>query len=242
MSNKNYKINWINSVDSTNTYLKDLKNKSEGYVIVAKQQNRGRGMHLNTWESESNSNLTLSILFEPKFLIPTESFLISMTVSLGVHNYLSNFDSNFKIKWPNDIYWKNKKNGGILIENQILGNTIEKSIVGIGLNINQLKFKYAPNPISLKNITNKNYNLKEECDKLLKNIFNYYSILKTDINKILKLYHTNLLSIDKYAKYKDINGEFTAKIKNVAKDGKISMIDHNNIIRNYYFKEVEYLY
>ena len=243
MSNTDYNItiDWIDLVDSTNTYLRNLNNKPEGFVIAARQQNNGRGMQLNTWESEPNSNLTISILFKPQFLIPAESFLLSMSVSLGVHSYLSNFDTHFSIKWPNDIYWKDKKIGGILIENQIIGNSISQSIVGIGLNINQIDFKNAPNPISLKTITNNNYDLDVECNNLLENIFNYYSILKTDTNKILNLYHSHLLSINQYAKYRDINGEFKAKIINVDKDGKLSMIDHNKNIRCYYFKEVEYL-
>lgn len=121
---------------------------AEGTVIITDNQTAGRGQRGNTWESEAGSNLTFSIILKPSFLHPKDQFQLNMAVSLGLYDYLTSQLSNVKIKWPNDMMLGNQKTCGMLIENQISGQQIQSSIVGIGLNVNQQNFSL-PSPTSM---------------------------------------------------------------------------------------------
>lgn len=113
---------------------------SEGTVIITSNQTAGRGQRGNTWESEPGKNLTFSIILKPSFLHPKDQFRLNMAVSLGLYDYLNDQVSDVKIKWPNDIMLGNQKTCGMLIENQISGQQLLSSVVGIGLNVNQQNF------------------------------------------------------------------------------------------------------
>src|SRR5690554_4031443 len=129
---------------STNDVAKDkLKEKeaAEGSIIITDQQTNGRGQRGNQWHSEPGMNLTFSLILSPKFLDPSELFGLNMAVALGIREALAQYISGVMVKWPNDIVHKEKgKLGGILIENSLKGQKIESSIVGVGLNINQVEF------------------------------------------------------------------------------------------------------
>src|ERR1035437_6675835 len=147
----------IEKTDSTNSYLSKLlgeKTLFEGTVVITNRQEMGRGQRGTTWESEPNKNLTLSILLHPTFLRPDEQFQLNKAISLGVAGFVVGVlqvDVDVKIKWPNDIYIRNKKVAGILIENSVSGNNLQHSIIGIGINVNQEKFSAKlPNPTSFR--------------------------------------------------------------------------------------------
>ena len=171
------KIIELDTVDSTNNYAAKLLNEDNSInntFIFAKEQTKGRGTGINSWFSEYNKNILLSFIFEPKINVEN-CFSITDSTSLSICEYLQNRNVFAQIKYPNDICYQNKKICGILIENTILGSIVNKSIIGIGLNINQTEFpKHLINPISLKNITNKEYNIKEElkllCEILVKRL------------------------------------------------------------------------
>ena len=138
----------------------------EGYIVHTDFQTEGKGQRTNSWESAKDKNLLFSLLLKPLHTPISEQFRISQLCSNGIiyvlRNLISTETNLFTIKWPNDIYWKNKKLGGILIENNLQGNKIKNSTLGIGLNINQTEFPLdIPNPISLKQITGKDYNITE---------------------------------------------------------------------------------
>ena len=156
------KIIKLDEIDSTNNYTSKLlanSNVIEGTVVVAKAQSSGRGQLSNQWESEYGKNILASFVFYPKFLPVQQQFLLSKVIALGVRDLLTLFVDKVKVKWPNDIYIDNKKVAGILIENSIMGHTLESSIAGVGININQTVFlSDAPNPVSLI------YSLKKELD------------------------------------------------------------------------------
>lgn len=142
---------------STNVAAAELtKNEKpvEGTTIIAYNQTHGKGHRGNHWESEPGKNLTFSVILYPNATGPSEIFLFSQAISLGVLNFLNTFGViGFTIKWPNDLYYHNKKIGGILIENAVRNGSILQSVVGIGLNLNQLRFNSsAPNPLSLRKI------------------------------------------------------------------------------------------
>jgi len=168
------KIIALDKVESTNSYFSDLLKKSkspEGSIVSALYQSHGKGQGSNSWESEQGKNLLISLVLYPNDLPLDKHFLLSKAISLGLVDYMSAKTNHIKIKWPNDIYFKNKKLAGILIENVIKGNAITQSIVGIGLNLNQIVFTSdAPNPVSLKQITGKNYLIEQEIVKLRSSI------------------------------------------------------------------------
>lgn len=143
----------INETNSTNNYLQSLCSEQkveELTVIVADFQTSGRGQRGNSWESDPGKNLLFSTVIFPEFLEARRQFLISQIISLAIKEELDTYTSDISIKWPNDIYWKEKKICGMLIENDLMGRNINQSIAGIGININQEIFhSSAPNPVSL---------------------------------------------------------------------------------------------
>ena len=147
------------------------------------------------------------------------------------------------IKWPNDIYWKEKKICGMLIENDLMGRNISQSIAGIGININQEIFhSSAPNPVSLVQITGKEHDLFEILKNIMLRIQSYYSLLKKgDTTSIACQYEKSLFRREGIHRYKDANGEFLARIVCVEPEGRLILEDEMLMKRDYMFKEVEYL-
>lgn len=244
----NTKINHISleEVDSTNNYLKSLKSSQtleEFTYVTALFQNAGKGQRGNTWESQKGQNLMLSVLLRPRTLPLSHHFILSEVVSLALLKTLQAYNSEFSIKWPNDIYWKDSKIAGILIENDIEGSSIHESIIGIGLNVNQERFlSDAPNPISLCQILNQ----KTDPHLLLEQFHKYLlcenkKMLQGDFESISQEYQKSLYRLGDYYRFVDKNGEFKAKIQSVAHDGTLSLIDQDGLLRKYLFKEVKYI-
>lgn len=236
----------VKELASSNDHMKKLvveEGLPEGTVVLALHQKKGRGMGANSWESDKGKNLTFSLLLRPKFLQAQDMFLISKTISLGIVDYLNELDRNFSIKWPNDIYYKDKKICGILIENQLLGNKLNYSIIGIGININQEVFKSdAPNPISLLNIFNKKFNTTSCLNGVLKQISIWYGILSDGwANKINDAYFMHLYRNKGFHDYRSNGQVFQAQIKAVENDGKLMLKTPESEIKSFYFKEVEFI-
>jgi len=170
----------LSETNSTNDYLKKLlsnfKPLTEGTVIMADHQSAGRGQQNNVWEAEKGKNLTISILLNPTFLSLNQQFYLNKVVSLGINDCLRTIVcDDCKIKWPNDIYHKNQKIGGVLIENIVAGNYIKNSIIGIGINVNQQNFSHlAGNATSLVKILRKDYELNDLLRQLCKSIESRY--------------------------------------------------------------------
>jgi BirA family biotin operon repressor/biotin-[acetyl-CoA-carboxylase] ligase len=152
------------STSSTSLHLKELlkqQNLPECSVVITNRQTAGRGQPGNTWETEPGKNLTFSIVFFPEMVPATSQFIISKTVAVAIVTSLEKYIRPVEIKWPNDIYYKNKKLGGILIENSLQGSSISQTIAGIGINVNQTSFpENLPNPVSVKMITGYNVDLQ----------------------------------------------------------------------------------
>lgn len=144
----------LSEVDSTNNYARTLlrdKMPIEGTVVTTDKQTNGRGQRTNSWVTEPNMNLTCSYILRPAFLAAKDQFLLSASVALAVFDLISaEIDEGpVKIKWPNDILVGEKKIAGILIENSLRGRNLDNSIVGIGLNVNQVDFEQGLNATSL---------------------------------------------------------------------------------------------
>lgn len=236
----------LTEVDSTNNYIKeiiDCENVEDVFIVSTDFQTGGRGQKGNDWESEHGKNLTFSILLKPDFILARNQFIISQLVSLAVKDTLSEYTDEISIKWPNDIYWKDKKICGILIENSLMGEHILQSITGIGLNINQTEFKSdAPNPTSLSRITGNSYNLDEILGKVVNNILSYYQLAKDgNTTEIVSLYKNALFRKDGYHFYNDGVEDFEAKIKDIEPSGLLALEKPNGTIRKFAFKEVKYI-
>ncbi|MFA7115754.1 MAG: biotin--[acetyl-CoA-carboxylase] ligase [Bacteroidales bacterium] len=190
---KDILIKWYKSIDSTNLEAeRNLSVTNDFSVLAAEFQTAGRGQRGNHWESAEGENLTFSIVLKPKGLKAVNQFVISEVVSVGICDYLKNYEIEAQIKWPNDIYVGNKKICGILIENKIFTDRLAASIVGIGLNLNQTEFiSDARNPTSLllsltDRVFSQKLNLKDELLLIVESIYkNYLPLLKEEQTTIL---------------------------------------------------------
>ncbi|NDV66477.1 biotin--[acetyl-CoA-carboxylase] ligase [Bacteroides sp. 224] len=233
----------LTETDSTSNYLNTLSQKEqleEFTVVMADFQTAGKGQRGNSWEAEAGKNLLFSFIMYPHFLPIREQFLLSKMVSLAIKETLEDYAADISIKWPNDIYWKDKKICGILIENDLLGSTIEKSIAGIGININQELFQSpAPNPVSLQQITGKVHSIEKVLASVMEKVQEYYKLLKNgDKEAINTRYHRALFRRVGYHLYSDKEGVFHARIRTVKDTGILVLEDNEGREREYAFKEV----
>jgi BirA family biotin operon repressor/biotin-[acetyl-CoA-carboxylase] ligase len=238
----------LDATDSTNAYLKKLmlSEKLEDFTIVtANEQLNGRGQMGTQWESEAGKNLTFSVLKYFKNYRINEQFLLNIITSLAVYYTLKKlFIPNLRVKWPNDILSGNFKICGILIENNLKNDVIQSSIIGFGLNINQLEFKNLKKASSLKKIMGKTFNIEEVLTSLvlnLKTLFNEFESGK--ISDIRKQYEMLLFRIDKPSTFKDRDSKlFTGYIRGISEEGKLVVELEDSVLKEYAFKEVELLH
>lgn len=241
----------LNETDSTNRYLQQLcqetgNNKVEEFTTVcADYQTAGKGQRGNSWEAAKGANLLFSFVCYPTFVPIRQQFVLSQLISLGIKETLDEYCSDISIKWPNDIYWKEKKICGILIENDLQGNSIGRCISGIGLNINQEVFlSDAPNPISLKQITGEHYQRETILEKVMQRIEQSYQKLKEDsayASELATRYAASLFRREGLHCYQDKDGLFNARLVRVEADGRFVLMDEANQERSYLFKEVQYV-
>ncbi len=216
-------------IDSTNTYASNLLAKTtpiDGTVISADYQSTGKGQFDRKWLSNRGENIIMSIILLPNFLKAHQQIFLNMAIALAIKDYLNDFNNGFSIKWPNDIYCNDSKIAGILIQNQLQGELIKGSVVGIGLNLNQMDFDpLVLNPISLKKITGQDFTVQVEMQKLWKKIEKRYNLLRaTDLFIQLKSdFEQNMYGINKAVKYKynDQTTEEIGTIKGISIDGKL---------------------
>lgn len=231
--------------DSTNSQAKLLAGDKEITVVSAEFQTKGRGQIGNTWESESGQNLLFSIYLHPNCVLASEQFILSQAISLAIQQTLTEVldVDDIKIKWPNDIYWRDKKICGILIENMLTGKKIETTTIGVGLNVNQTVFKSnAPNPVSMKQIRGHDFDRKSILEMIVICFYKYLNLIKqSNKEPIVSCYFEQLFRRDGFYPYRDENGEFNARIMNVEPLGHLILLDEQGEKRKYAFKEVEYL-
>jgi BirA family biotin operon repressor/biotin-[acetyl-CoA-carboxylase] ligase len=240
------KLLFIKNLPSTNSYAASLIREnevSEGTIVYTDYQSAGRGQPGNNWESEENKNLLISIILFPTMISPADQFLLSMAVSLGICDFLERHTSAISVKWPNDIYVKNDKIAGILIENSVMGDKIEHTIAGIGININQAKFlSDAPNPTSLTTLTGKQFDLADCLVKLASDLDNRYKMLISGDFDLVRLdYLSRLFRHNKWGRMRDINGEFNGRVVSVSDSGRLIVEKDEGITVEYSFREVDFI-
>lgn len=237
---------YIPQTISTNVSLAEICSK--GYTenltsVYSSFQTDGRGQRGNKWESEDGKNLLFSFVIFPNGLPAREHFILLQITALALFDTLSEYTDGISIKWPNDIYWMDRKICGTLIENDLSGMNIERSISGTGVNLNQKIFRSgAPNPISLSLITGQEYDIETVLHKIMNSASIYHRMYENGESDIIqKKYFEAIYRKDGFYMYKDNNGTFDAIIEDIEKDGCLVLKDREGRVRKYLFKEVSYI-
>jgi BirA family biotin operon repressor/biotin-[acetyl-CoA-carboxylase] ligase len=243
---------FLHEVDSTNTYATNLLrnvNVAEGVIISTDNQTQGKGQRGAVWNSEIGSNITISCVLKPHFLSIKNTFYLSKISALAIYDVLTELLSSsqfdIKIKWPNDILVNQKKIAGILIENNFNRDTLQHSVIGIGINVNQLEFKNLQDTASsLKLLTNQPFNKNDVLEKLCQQLEKWYLKLKASkYSEIDEHYLHHLFGLNQLNLFIDSkNKEFNATIVGINSDGKLVLQHTDGNLYYYEVKEVKLVY
>ena len=234
----------LDSIDSTNNYtlrMKEILPFKEGLVVTANYQTGGNGERGKSWESSIGDNLLISVVIEPN--IPTkDQFLLSKCVALALYDLLNLYTDDVSVKWPNDILVGKQKIAGILIQNILKGNKITHSIIGIGVNVNQTKFKtYSPQATSLKLLLNKTFDISIIQEELLKCLAERIKQLRNGADQ-QKEYLSALFLNNKVAAFESEDQKFMGIIKGVSKSGKLHIQLEDDSVTVFDNQEVRFLF
>lgn len=235
----------LKETDSTNLYMSrlcDRQKQADFTCVCSDYQTAGRGQRGNGWESEAGKNLLFSFVLYPDSLEASRQFVLSQITALALQETLAQYADDITVKWPNDIYWKDRKLCGTLIENDLTGLYVSRSISGTGVNLNQERFlSGAPNPVSLHQITGCIYRPEEVLRQILDRAARFYGMLRAGrTSEIADKYKECLFRKDGFHPYKDSDGPFMARIADIEPSGRMALEDERGRIRKYMFKEVEY--
>ncbi len=217
----------LGDVDSTNNYaMRQVQAQMavHGATWFAKYQNAGKGQRGKAWDAVFGENILMSSVLEPTFLSIDNQFILIVTVALACFDFFEKYAKNeTSIKWPNDIYWKDRKAGGILIQNVLHGKDWKFAVAGIGININQTLFPgNLPNPVSLKQITGKSFDVivlaKEVCEYLNQR---WNLLIDQKHDQLLQEYSAQLYNLGKTVKFKEKEKMFDAVITGINKRGDL---------------------
>ena len=258
----------LEQIDSTNAYLQRQQSECDirNWVVSAENQTAGKGMGNNGWESEVGKNLTFSLALDVSFLPAERQFLLSEAVPLGILEVLDGLLSDsfegmsfhvedvrlesmpskpaekLSIKWPNDIFYENHKLAGILINSTIKANMMDVSIIGIGLNVNQMHFQDWPtHPISMKMITEKEYALQPLLEQIAEHIIIKVEQLKSDPTIIEQDYLRRLFRYRTWADY-EVDGKLLRLLMTgIDPFGKLMLVDESDNSYCFDIKEIKFL-
>ncbi len=243
---------WLDSVDSTNSEivrrLPELDNMS---VIAAVDQTAGRGQRGNSWKVEPGANLTFSVLlrfggggFAP--LRARDQFHISMATALAQVDYFASRGIAVSVKWPNDIYCRGRKISGVLIENTLAGEGISRSIVGIGMNVNQTEFPpQLLNPVSMALLTGEKYDVRSELEAFLPMLGEYLGMIQAvdGRKEVARMYREHMFALGETRTFIDCSdgAPFRGKITGVSPEGRLCIETAEGPVREFAFKEVSFV-
>ena len=244
----------LEEVTSTNSWISQHEGELRDFTLVsAVTQTAGRGQRGNSWEAAPGENLTFSVLHRPADFPARDQFAVSCAVSCAVADYLASRNIEAKVKWPNDVYVADRKIAGILIENSLMGSLLSRTIIGIGININQREFlSDAPNPVSLSQLTGKTYSLAEERISLGETLeLRLRSISSAEgRERIHREFTTRMWRGDgKFYPFRDVASgrTYSGRIQDVAPQGFLTVEESSDApgatvqSHRYAFKEVEFL-
>jgi len=250
---RDYVLYEVDETDSTNLHVRMLaqsrepaKGLAEAPVVVLSTdyQTAGRGQGSNTWESERGKNLLFSILIHPTMVPVQRQFLLSMMGALALKEALGVYVSEgVTLKWPNDIYWKDRKISGTLIETSLSGGHIKDCVFGVGINVNQTSFSSnLPNPVALCQIVGSEVDRKQLLDAIMKSFAKYFRLLEEGgYADISALYHEALYRKHGFFTYKGKDGTFEGAVVEVEDDGHLVLRDREGRIHEYTLKDIQYV-
>ncbi len=257
MPSANYAFTVLDSVDSTNNYAMAKVHAGmakHGDAFFSFEQTGGKGQRGKTWLTGKAENIAISIIIEPKPLQVAQQFTLSALVALACYDFFSSYAGDeTAIKWPNDIYWRDRKAGGILIENVIgktrpvengkhaAANGWKYAVAGIGINVNQVLFDAAlQNAVSLRQITGKVFDVLELAKQLHQLVMKRTVLLQTQgTAAIVKAYNDCLYKRNNSVTLRKGTIEFSTTIKGVTEEGRLFTTD---LIDNYFdFGEVDWM-
>lgn len=236
-------------IDSTNLWAMKYINstaENELHVFCADFQTKGRGQGDHLWNSESGENILMSILYKKPPIEVVNQFTISHIIAVAAHNYISAelTDKNISIKWPNDILIDNLKVAGILVENALMGNKIMATVIGIGVNINQINFGENLNSaVSLRMIDGKIRCVETEIKKLI-NFFteSLNNFIELGIDKMHKLYDQRMFGIGTEQKFKLNDNIINCYIIGSETNGQIRLRLPDGSEKSFYHHEISMCY
>ena len=234
---------YLPTCQSTNDEAADLVRLGQGWegtVVITDFQTAGRGQRGNQWLAQAGENFMLSLILRPHFLSTSQQFRLNVAISVGIYEFFKPYlGESLKIKWPNDVYVDDQKLGGVLIENSIQGGRLEASIVGMGLNINQLLFEN-PRATSLRKATQKEYVREELLPDLLASLEKNYLLLRNGHFDALKMrYLQSLFRYQEQHNFRQAENVFTGMIVGVTDAGLLAVQIDNRLVY-FDFKEISY--
>ncbi len=236
-------LTYLSETNSTNSWLR-ANGGQEDMMVCTEYQTAGRGSGSNTWESERGKNLLYSVLLHPNRVPAASQFILSMANALALWDTLSNYLSDIKIKWPNDIYWKDQKICGTLIETNLKGPYIKDCIMGTGININQHTFRsQAPNPVSMCQILGREVNRRDVLEKVIINTTHYIDKVKAgDWDDIRTRYRSHLFRLHETHRYRFVDGsEAACLMTDVSDSGHLELQHPTRGLLRFTFKEVQFV-
>lgn len=231
--------------ESTNNYAMQLVHSGaakHAMAIAALYQTAGKGQRGKSWQGQPGHNIALSVIIKTDALQQVQPFLLSIAVAMAGYDFIKKYaGADVAVKWPNDLYWRNSKAGGILIENVFSGSKWKWAVAGVGININQINFnKKLPNPVSLKQITQRHFDIPKVTEELYEKIIQRLDKLYTQPHdKMLKEYNRHLFCLHKEVKLKKGSLTFKTTVTGVNSYGQLHTKDA--IERSFDFGEVEWL-
>ncbi len=241
---------FLPSTESTNSYAIDLLknvNTNEGTVVFADEQTAGRGQRGSSWQTESSMNITLSVILKPTFLSVKKAFYLSKVTALALHDVLTELlnegQFDIKIKWPNDMLINKNKVAGILIENSFKEDIILWSVIGIGLNVNQIIFDGLSSVTSIKLLTGNDMEVGKAMNAILKYIEKWYLKLRAEkFDEIDEAYLKRLFGMNGEMDFEEGNKRYKAKIAGVNDAGQLLIETANKETRSFNVKEIKMIY
>lgn len=240
----------LDETDSTNRYCLHSLDESalpapeavRMVVVTTEYQSAGRGQGTNTWESERGQNLLFSVVCHPVWVPVRMQFVLSECMAMAIHDALAALTEGITVKWPNDIYWHDRKICGILIENRLAAGCIRDCVLGVGLNVNQRMFRSdAPNPVSLVQILGRETDRQTLLADIVQRFDDYLALSRKAVyGSIAGAYMASLYRSRGFHSYRDCEGDFEAAIVEVEDDGHLILRDREGFVRSYAFKEVEF--
>lgn len=242
------RILWFESLDSTNDEaLRRLAQLDNLSVLAAREQTAGRGQRGNRWHAAPGENLTFSLVYKPGFPLPaTAAFGISRAAALAVRDYLEHRSVEARIKWPNDIYVRNRKICGMLVENSLRDGLVRASVIGIGLNVNQRAFlPELVNPVSMSLVTGETYAPEAELETLCGFLASALDALAdpSGTAEQARRYRASLYRLDERHEYvRCADGvRFQARIRDVDENGRLLLENEKGERESFAFKEISFV-